>query len=295
MAARANGLALMLLFEDVSKRFGAVAAVTGLNLVFRSGVITAVIGPNGAGKSTTINMASGAYPVTTGKITLDGQNITNLPPHRLARTGVARTFQNLRLFEGMRAIEHIEICDFASGLRNVPLEVLWPPAARRIAARRTEEALAVLARFGLEGLAHTRAQDMAYGHRKLLEIARAVALRPRVLLLDEPAAGLNFKETRELTDRLRGLSRPDMIIVLVEHDMDMVMRLSGEIFVLHNGQFLARGTPEEIKRNPDVQAAYLGNPDEYDTLRSAARSRGSRVRVRPDQGVTWHRSEDLCG
>jgi branched-chain amino acid transport system ATP-binding protein len=283
----------MLVFEKVSKRFGALAAVTDLDISFRTGAITAVIGPNGAGKSTTINMVSGASPASSGSIFLDGKNITGLAPHRLACAGVARTFQNLRLFEDMTVLEHIEICSLAGNLSKVPLEVFWPPAARRNAARREEEAICVLARFGLEKLAHLQARDLPYGHRKLLEIARAVALRPRVLLLDEPAAGLNFIETRDLAERLLALKRPDMTMILVEHDMNMVMRISDEICVLHHGRLLAHGTPEQIREDTNVQTAYLGTPDEHRALRTTARSRSNRVRVRSDQGLTWHRSEGL--
>lgn len=278
----------MLQFRNVSKKFGALAAISDLNVDFKPGIITSVIGPNGAGKSTAINLASGAYPLSGGAIFLDGRDITGLPPYKLAQSGVSRTFQNLRLFEDMTLIEHIEVCELTRTFRQVPLEVFWPPAARRMAVEREKRAMAVLEKFDLAGIGHVRARDLPYGHRKLLEIARAIAVRPRVLFLDEPAAGLNFKETRALGERLLALRSPDLIIVLIEHDMDMVMRLSDEIYVLHQGRLLAHGTPDQIKGNTDVQTAYLGSPNDHQALQAAARARESRVRIRTGEGVTWH-------
>jgi branched-chain amino acid transport system ATP-binding protein len=280
---------MTLRFETVSKRFGALVAIDGVTLDFAPGRIYSVIGPNGAGKSTLINMAAGSYAVTNGRILLDAIPLHSLKKHRIAQAGVARTYQNIRLFDGMTVLQNLEVCLFAELVGRAWAEVLLPGTARRSKAGRIERCRAELARFGLEPVAEAMAGDLSYGNQKLLEIARAAILRPRVLMLDEPAAGLNHAETESLKRRLRALMRPDLIMLVVEHDMSLVMALSDHIYVLHQGRLLFAGSPQEVQANPAVQEAYLGSPGEIDQIRDTARRRANRVRIRADADIERHR------
>jgi branched-chain amino acid transport system ATP-binding protein len=289
MDHRANGLAMTLRFENVTKRFGALVAIDGVTLDFAPGRIYSVIGPNGAGKSTLINMAAGSYAVTAGRILLDGIELQSLKKHQIAQAGVARTYQNIRLFDGMTVLQNLEVCLFAELVGRVWAEVLLPRIARRSKAVRMTRCRAELARFGLEPVAEALAGDLSYGNQKLLEIARAAILRPKLLMLDEPAAGLNHPETEGLKRRLRELMRPDLIMLVVEHDMSLVMALSDHIYVLHQGKLLFAGTTQEVQANPAVQEAYLGSPGEIDQIRDTARRRGNRVRIRADADIERRR------
>jgi branched-chain amino acid transport system ATP-binding protein len=280
---------MTLRFENVTKRFGALVAIDGVTLDFAPGRIYSVIGPNGAGKSTLINMAAGSYAVTAGRILLDGIELQSLKKHRIAQAGVARTYQNIRLFDGMTVLQNLEVCLFAELVGRVWAEVLLPRIARRSKAVRMTRCRAELARFGLEPVAEALAGDLSYGNQKLLEIARAAILRPKLLMLDEPAAGLNHPETEGLKRRLRELMRPDLIMLVVEHDMSLVMALSDHIYVLHQGKLLFAGTPQEVQANPAVQEAYLGSPGEIDQIRDTARRRGNRVRIRADADIERRR------
>lgn len=281
---------MTLRFEGLTKRFGSLLAIDGVDLTFQPGKITSIIGPNGAGKSTLINMCAGSYKVSSGRIRLDDVELHRLKKHQIALNGVARTYQNIRLFDGMTVQQNLEVCLFPVYARQTLAEVFVPVLSQRLKRQRAEICRDVLARFDLLHAADSLAGDLSYGNQKLLEIARATMLDPKVLLLDEPAAGLNHGETDRLKDTLRGLVRPDRIVVIVEHDMSLVMTLSDHIFVLHQGRLLFEGTPAEVQSNLAVQEAYLGSPGDVDDIREAARNRANRIRLRADADIERHRS-----
>ncbi|MEI8171622.1 MAG: ABC transporter ATP-binding protein [Rhodoferax sp.] len=244
--------------KQLSIQFGGVKAVQNVSFSIEAGIVYAVIGPNGAGKTTLFNLITGVYTPTSGTILLDGEAIQGKAPNELARRGVARTFQNLQICMNMSAIENVMVGAHLRLDRN-PLKAAlrWPSIVRRDAQLRDESA--ELMRFvGLEKYIEARADSMSYGALKRLEIARALALKPRIIFLDEPAAGLNPKETIEVDELVRKVADSGVTVVLVEHDMKMVMNLSDRILVLDYGKKLAEGTGEEVRRNPDVIAAYLG-------------------------------------
>ncbi len=244
--------------KQLSIQFGGVKAVQNVSFSIEAGIVYAVIGPNGAGKTTLFNLITGVYTPTSGTILLDGEAIQGKAPNELARRGVARTFQNLQICMNMSAIENVMVGAHLRLDRN-PLKAAlrWPSIVRRDAQLRDESA--ELMRFvGLEKYIEARADSMSYGALKRLEIARALALKPRIIFLDEPAAGLNPKETIEVDELVRKVADSGVTVVLVEHDMKMVMNLSDRILVLDYGKKLAEGTGEEVRRNPDVTAAYLG-------------------------------------
>jgi branched-chain amino acid transport system ATP-binding protein len=282
---------MTLRLDTVTKRFGALVAADAISLEFRPGLVTSVIGPNGAGKSTLINMCAGSYKVTSGRILLGDIELQRLKKHQIAQAGVARTYQNIRLFDGMTVLQNLEVCLFSELFGRTFVEVFVPGASRRMKYERIARCMAVLDRFGLAPLAHEMAADLSYGNQKLLEIARATMLDPKVLMLDEPAAGLNHGETDQLKGKLRDLVGPDLVMVVVEHDMSLVMALSDHIFVLHQGKLLFEGTPAEVQANLAVQEAYLGSPGDIEDIRDAARNRANRVRIRADAHIERRRSD----
>lgn len=239
-------------------QFGGVKAVQDVSFSIEAGIVYAVIGPNGAGKTTLFNLITGVYTPTSGSILLDGESIAGKLPNELARRGVARTFQNLQICMNMSALENVMVGAHLRLDRN-PLKAAlrFPSITRRDAELRGESA--ELMRFvGLEKYIEARADSMPYGALKRLEIARALALKPRIIFLDEPAAGLNPKETIEVDALVRKVADSGVTVVLVEHDMKMVMNLSDRILVLDYGKKLTEGTGDEVRKNPDVIAAYLG-------------------------------------
>jgi len=244
--------------QDLSIQFGGVKAVQNVSFSIAAGIVYAVIGPNGAGKTTLFNLITGIYTPTAGSILLDGQPIQGKSPDVLAKQGVARTFQNLQICMNMSAIENVMVGAHLRLDRNLFKAALrWPSIKARDRDLHAESV--ELMRFvGLESYATARADSMSYGALKRLEIARALAMKPRLLFLDEPAAGLNPKETIEVDALIRKVADTGVTVVLVEHDMKMVMNLSDRILVLDYGRKLAEGTAAEVRRNPDVIAAYLG-------------------------------------
>ncbi len=275
-------------FDHVSKRFGSVVAIDDVSMTFEPGLIYAVIGPNGAGKSTLVNMAAGSYPVTSGSILLDGQRLEHLKKHQISRAGVARTYQNIRLFDQMTVLDNLAVALAPAELRNAWREVLLPFHAGQAEARRRATCLRLLEEFGLDDVADAHAELLPYGRQRMLEIARALVAEPRVLLLDEPAAGLNSAETDALKLRLRRLRRAERVMVVIEHDMDLVMSLSDRIYVLHHGALLFHGTPAEVQASQEVQEAYLGTDDDLDAIRELARHRRAERGLRVEAGSVAH-------
>jgi len=244
--------------EALNCYFDGLRAVADLSFEVRSGEIKAVIGPNGAGKSTLFNMIAGVTRPSSGRIFFDGERIDTLPTFRRARLGIARTFQNLQIFREMTVLENVMTGRHMHGRAGVVGALLHGPALRAEDRAMADVALDLLARFELDGKAHMLAGDLSFGQAKVLELARALASEPRLLLLDEPAAGLPQAEADHIGKIISSLNRDGMTVLLVEHNMRMVMSLSHDILVLNNGMRIAEGDVDSVRRHPDVLAAYLG-------------------------------------
>ncbi|HUH40834.1 MAG TPA: ABC transporter ATP-binding protein [Castellaniella sp.] len=243
---------------DLSIHFGNVRAVQNVNFSVEEGIVYSVIGPNGAGKTTLFNLITGIYQPTTGSIRLDGQDIQGHSPSELAARGVARTFQNLQIWMNMSALENVMVGAHLRLDRGMFKAIVrWPSLRARDHALR-DEAAGLMDFVGLGDYVGARADSMPYGALKRLEVARALAMKPRMIFLDEPAAGLNPKETQDVDALVRKIAASGITVVLVEHDMKMVMNLSDRILVLDYGKRLAEGTGVEVRQNPEVIAAYLG-------------------------------------
>lgn len=277
----------MLRFDRVTKQFGALKAIDDVSFEVKPGIITAVIGPNGAGKSTLVNMAAGSYGVTSGRILIYDVELQRLPKHRIAHAGLARTYQNIRLFDGMSVVKNLEVALVPPRIGSLVGDA-FGLSSRAVAEERRARCHAVLERLGLAAYAERQAGSLAYGQQKLVELARAVVGGPRVLLLDEPAAGLNHGETEQLKQHIFALRAPDLAMVLIEHDMKLIMSISDTIVVMNRGRVLAQGTASEIRTNIEVQEAYLGQPGAIRDIEAAARGRRNRVRLREGEGLTWH-------
>jgi branched-chain amino acid transport system ATP-binding protein len=248
----------MLEVDHVSIAFGGVRAVDKVSLTVERGLVFSVIGPNGAGKTTLLNILSGLYVPQEGRVRLAGQDVTGLATHRLARLGLSRTFQNLQIFFRMTALENVMVGRHLHESTSTLGDLLHlPPVGRQNRCTR-EAARAALAQVGLADHADRPAAALAYGSLKRLEIARALAAEPNVLLLDEPAAGCNPVETQQLGRMIRKIAEAGVTVVLVEHDMRLVMNISDRIHVLANGRTLAEGSAAEVRSNPAVIEAYLG-------------------------------------
>jgi branched-chain amino acid transport system ATP-binding protein len=249
--------------EDLSISFGGLAALSGLGFEVREREIFALIGPNGAGKSTVFNVITGLYRPSGGRVRLGGDDLLALAPHQIARRGVARTFQNTEVFRQLTALDNVLIGRHTHLRAGVIRGALWLPGVGREEARARESAHALLARLGLGDVAGVEAGSLPLGAQKRLEIARALASEPRLLLLDEPAGGLNPTETQTLMAVIRRLrDERGLTIVVVEHDMDLVMGISDRVAVLDHGRKIAEGRPGEIARDAAVVEAYLGSEDE---------------------------------
>lgn len=244
--------------EGLHKSFGGIRAVRDISLAIPANTVFAIIGPNGAGKSTLLNLMSGVYQSDSGRMTFDGVDLVGLPAHRRVRYGLARTFQKIRLFKQLSVIDNV-VAGFHTRHDIPALQyILHGAAFRRDHARCRERATELLTFLGLERRVHALAAALSYGEQRMLEIARALATEPRLLMVDEPAAGLNAAEVDWLLDRLQMLRARGITVVIVEHNMDLVMKVADQVLVMDYGQYLFAGTPAEIQTHPGVIAAYLG-------------------------------------
>jgi branched-chain amino acid transport system ATP-binding protein len=244
--------------EGLSLSFGGVHALDDVSLAIEPGIVFSIIGPNGAGKTTLFNLFSGLYVPLAGRVRFAGNDVTGFSPDRLARRGLSRTFQNLQIFFRMTVLENVMVGRHRHEVTGILSHMLHLPAVVRENRRTRQAACTALSRVGLLAEAERPADTLPYGSLKRLEIARALASEPKALLLDEPAAGCNPVETKELNAVIRSVTKEGVTVVLVEHDMRLVMNVSDRVHVLASGRTLTEGTPAEVRSNPAVIEAYLG-------------------------------------
>ncbi len=256
--AAAGSESTVLQTRDLTKHFGGLPALHGVGFAAERGRVTALIGPNGAGKTTFINCLTGILQPDRGSMVFDGRELAGLPPHRIACLGIARTFQNLRLFSGLSVLDNV-LCGLSARAGDSYLEAfLRTPGLRHRERRLWLTALETLDTFGLADRASVPAGALSYGEKKRLDLARAFVSSPKLVLLDEPVAGLNPDETERVGMLIRQMQRGGATLILVEHDMDLVMSVSDHVVVLDGGRRIAAGPPDDVRRNPLVLEAYLG-------------------------------------
>jgi branched-chain amino acid transport system ATP-binding protein len=252
----------LLEIRDIGIWFGGIAALDGVSFDLEPGVILGLIGPNGAGKTTLFNCISRLYTPRKGEIRFEGKSILNESPHRIAELGIGRTFQNLALFESMTVLDNIVVGGHCASRSDFFSDALRLPWIRREERRLRQKVWDLIQFLELEGIAHMPVAALPFGTRKRVELARALATEPKLLLLDEPASGLNHEEVEELGDLIRGILKEQQVtILLVEHHMNLVMRVSDHVVVLDFGRKIAEGPPSDIQHNQDVIRAYLGTAD----------------------------------
>ena len=254
--------------EDLTIRFGGLLAVSEVSFQVGDGDIHALIGPNGAGKTTILNIINGIYRPTSGNITFVGESIVGLAPHSITRLGIARTFQNIQVFKGLNVLENTMVARHVRSSVNLISTILKTPSTRREEHSIIDKAMEALEFVGMADKKKMDAENLPYGQKRLMEIARALATEPRLILLDEPSAGMNDSENLALIDLIRQVCDKGITVILIEHNMRMVMNISDRISVVDFGAKIAEGTPEEIQNDPKVIEAYLGTENHYDQDRT---------------------------
>lgn len=253
---------MVLEIKKISKNFGGIQALTDVSFSIEQGEVLGLIGPNGAGKTTMFNMITAMFPPSSGEIVFTGQSLTGLKPHEITKRGICRTFQNIRLFSELTVRENVMVgnhCRLTTGVLQSVFRTKYQKQEEENVLKSSDEILEIV---GLSDYSQTIAKNLSYGQQRRLEIARALASQPTLLLLDEPAAGMNEKETNDLFDLIKKIQALNITILLIEHDMPLVMRICSRIVVLNFGKKIAEGTPSSIQNNKEVIEAYLGVEEE---------------------------------
>ncbi len=246
--------------ENLSIDFGGLRAVNNLNMEINEGELVGLIGPNGAGKTSVFNLLTGVYMPTEGSVKISGVNTFNLKTNKIVELGISRTFQNIRIYKQLSVLDNVRISLDQKENYSTLSAIFRTKKFRNMESELTKKALEYLRMFDLESMANNRADSLSYGNQRKLEIARALACNPKLLLLDEPAAGMNPNETQELMEIIRNIrDNMGISILLIEHDMDLVMGICERLYVLNFGEIIAKGNPLEIQNNPEVIKAYLGD------------------------------------